>query len=330
MPDVSRERLRVYRGVHLLGDGDSLRAACRRAAPARMPVATRRLAARAPPRRRLTAPPRACLRRTVEGTYFRRAKHNPQFVRVQVDEGVPSEASSDSESGGTADSQDGSEPGTRRRFYWAEVSATHTRPRPPSPASPACSHGAPAAALLLHDARRARQQARVHPLPGRSQRSTASTTTATGCCARFECRACTRAAASARAPAPPSPALPAAPPSPPARYTVRKPKSELCGAAAKYGGEAYYQVCSIDAIVHRAPLVPSPTRWSPERGDDEDVCDVWYLLEDLHAARRVGDGARLTDCQGACIVRTCTRHYTTRQARDDGCAQHAMTPSRRA
>jgi len=110
---------------------------------------------------------------------------------------------------------------------------------------------------------------------------------------------------------------------------VRKPKSELCGAAAKYGGEAYYQVCSIDAIVHRAPLVPSPTRWSPERGDDEDVCDVWYLLEDLHAARRVGDGARLTDCQGACIVRTCTRHYTTRQARDDGCAacDDTVTPS---
>jgi hypothetical protein len=81
-----------------------------------------------------------------------------------------------------------------------------------------------------------------------------------------------------------------APPSPRTRYTVREPKSELLGAAAKYGGRAYYAVCSIEAIVHRAPLVPSPTRWSPgrDRGAGEDVCDVWYLLEDLlwHTASR--------------------------------------------
>jgi len=133
-----------------------------------MPVATRRLAARAPPRRRLTAPPRACLRRTVEGTYFRRAKHKPQFVRVQVDEGVPSEASSDSESGGTADSQDGSEPGTRRRFYWAEVSATHTRPRPPSPALARLTR------VLTWCARSCSSASRRSPSPTTSSRTSAT------------------------------------------------------------------------------------------------------------------------------------------------------------
>ena len=64
---------------------------------------------------------------------------------------------------------------------------------------------------------------------------------------------------------------------------MRSPKGELRGAVAKYAKKAYYAVCSAHAIVHRAPLVPSPSRWWPDAVDtgEDGVCDVWYLLEDL-------------------------------------------------
>jgi hypothetical protein len=62
---------------------------------------------------------------------------------------------------------------------------------------------------------------------------------------------------------------------------VRSPKSELQGAVAKYAEKAYYAVCDIDAITHRAPLVPSPSRWAPDDHGRDEVCDVWYPLEDL-------------------------------------------------
>ena len=39
-------------------------------------------------------------------------------------------------------------------------------------------------------------------------------------------------------------------------------------------GVAFWQL-------HRAPLVPSPSRWAPDDHGRDEVCDVWYLLEDL-------------------------------------------------
>ena len=65
------------------------------------------------------------------------------------------------------------------------------------------------------------------------------------------------------------------------KYSIRPTARYLKGAARKYAGEAWYQVCSASAVVHRTHLVPCPSMWSPADRGKDTVCDVWYGDEDI-------------------------------------------------
>ncbi len=48
-----------------------------------------------------------------------------------------------------------------------------------------------------------------------------------------------------------------------------------------FAGQPHYFVARISSIVHEAPMLPSPTWWSPKRRGEEEVSRLWWHNPDL-------------------------------------------------